>query len=225
MEKPRKEFRIGQMSTPEMEIAVQALVRNNKSLRVAVSWLAIAVSILTAALAYNATREVEPLAFGLTVDGRAIELTAIEGDLFKPSTIIAWAKEKSEKMYSFNFRSVEGEWPNSLDEFLYPSAKNDWINSLRKQGYLTEVIEKRALMYANVDGEVLYRGKVRNEERGIDVSVVEVPLRVVLDARGSTTDRNREFRVTVQLNIGHVGFANPKYAGLAIGSFKLAARR
>lgn len=224
-EQAQRAIMLPALNRQELEIGVGALVRANKALRGTIFYLALAFVCSLVGNIYLATREIEPDAFGITKDGRVYPLSRIEGDIYRTPMIIAWAKEQSEKMYSFTFRSVEGEWPNQLDAFLMPSAKADWIKSLNSQGYIGDVREKAAVMYANVDGEVLYRGKVWNEKAKIDVSVVEVPLKVTLDARNSTTERNREFKVVLQLKIGHVGFNNPKYDGLAIGSFKLVPRR
>ena len=225
MEKNSKSVELPVIDSDELKVALITIVSTNKTLRAVVFYLCILLSISVVVSFYLATKEEKADAFGLTKDGRVYPLSRIEGEIFTQARIIAWSKEKSEKLYDFTFRTVEGEWPNNLSTFMLDSAKEEWINSLRTQGYFKDVIDKNGVMYANVEGEPLYRGKNRGEKCKCDVSIVEVPLRVTVDARNSTTDRNREFKVTLQLQIGHVGFKDPRYEGLAIGKIKLAMRR
>lgn len=223
-EAKHKTVQIPQMNSRELEIALSTVVRSLKTNRGTMIVLSVLLVVSLAFNYYLVTREIKPDAFGLTEDGRVYPLSRIEGDIFKQSVITDWAKRNAEKMYDFNFRTVSNSWLDELNGFLFPKVKEGWVNSLRSKGYIKDVIEKSGFMYANVDGPVVFIGTQFVESAGMDVSVVEVPLKVVLDARGNV-DKNREFKVALKLKIGHVGFKDPKYKGLAIGSFEFVGRK
>lgn len=219
-------FEVSETDLKLLRLTIETLYKSNGRLKTIVLVLALLIGLLILCLVYISTREVNPPAYAVTKDGRVYPLKKIEGDIFNSQFITRWSIDHATDLYNFTFRTIEGEWPNSLSEFMFDSAKKDWIGGLQKQGYISDVIAKRAVMYALLDGEPLYRGKSFNEKQKVDVSVVEIPLKVVIDARGELNDRNREMRVVLRLSIAHVGLGNNKFKdGLAIGMVKLAARK
>lgn len=196
-----------------------------KSIRL-LAYSAIVLSVLALAAGAMAFKlwkyQPKPRMIGLTVDGRAVPLHEIEGELYKPSNIIAWSEKKAESLYTFTFRSAIAEWPNELSEFLSQKTKSDWLKSIKD--IESEVITKRAILYAQKDGKAQLIKSEFDKAAGLVVNVVEIPLTVVLDTGSTSSEHGRQFKTILRLYIGQVGFDNAP-DGLKIGKIELVNAR
>lgn len=204
----------------EIVLSVQTLLKTTRYLIYSLAALSVVVVALVSWNIYMQQNQPKPRIIGLTQDARVVQLHEMEGELFKPSNILAWAERKSELLYTFTFLSSKVDWPNSLSDFVSEKTKMAWIESLRKDSLIQDVQSKRAMLYAQKDGRARLEKSAFDKSANMVVHVVEIPLTVVLDTGATSGERGRTFKVTMRLYIGQVGFDNAP-DGLKIGRIEL----
>lgn len=210
-------------------VSAQALMQANKtkSKLALFSFVLNIVFALVIVVLTSQAAEVKIKSYGLTPDGRAIELKEIEGEIFSPIRVSEWAGKKAKQMHTFTFRTLKnGEHAASLIEYMHETARDVFLKSIRRDGLEADVLEKNAVVYSE-----FYKDKVPlwissyTSAKGTRMHIIQVELIVTIDGRSTTgNERNRQVVIPMEMHVGEVGLGKAK-DGLLIGSIKRVASK
>lgn len=153
-----------------------------------VAGLVVTVAMLIAMLFYSITREVEPLYFATTNDGKLIAMTPLAQPNITDPAILQWSIRAVTAVNTYDF----AKWRDQLSGarvYFTPGGWDKYSATLKQSGTLDAVVSRRYLATAVVSGApvILNKGVLN----GVYAWQIQVPFTLIFEGTGSSRSEQR----------------------------------